>query len=111
MFKRILVAIILLGGAFSARAGEERSILQKTLQNVDIAPSLVMNQGWVPYPVYSDRTGWNSLLGEFVPSIIEMGDKYLDFKWIEITDDDYLAYDRYGDRAVMENKLDRKSVV
>ena len=105
MFKRILVAIILLGGAFSARAGEERNILQKTLQNVDIAPSLVMNQGWVPYPVYSDRTGWNSLLGEFVPSIIEMGDKYLDFKWIEITDDDYLAYDRYGDRAVMENKL------
>ena len=105
MFKRILVALILLGGTFSARAFEERNILQKTLQNVDIAPSLVMNQGWVPYPVYSDRAGWNSLLDEFVPSIIEMGDKYLDFKWIEITDDDYLAYDRYGDRAVMENKL------
>lgn len=105
MFKHILVALILLGGTFSARAAEERNILQKTLQNVDIAPSLVMNQGWVPYPVYSDRIGWNSLLDEFVPSIIEMGDKYLDFKWIEITDDDYLAYDRFGDRAVMENKL------
>ena len=105
MFKRILVAFILLSGSLSSLAGEERNILQKTLQNVDIAPSLVMDQGWVPYPVYSDRIGWNSLLDEFVPSIIEMGDKYLDFKWIEITDDDYLAYDRFGDRAVMENKL------
>ena len=105
MFKRILVALILLGGTFSARAAEERNILQKTLQNVDIAPSLVMNQGWVPYPVYSDRAGWNSLLDEFIPSLIAMGDENLDYQWIPITDDDYLAYDRYGDREVMENKL------
>ena len=92
MFKHILVALILLGGTFSARAGEERDILQKTLQNVDIAPSLVMNQGWVPYPVYSDRAGWNSLLDEFIPSLIAMGDENLDYQWIPITDDDYLAY-------------------
>ena len=91
--------------SFSSHAYEDRDLLQKTLKNVDIAPSLVMDQGWVPYPVYSDRTGWNSLLDEFVPSIIEMGDKCLDYEWIEITDDDYLAYDRFGDRAVMENKL------
>ena len=105
MFKHILVALILLGGTFSARAGEERNILQKTLQNVDIAPSLVMNQGWVPYPVYSDREGWNSLLGEYVPLIIEMGDECLNYEWKEITDDDYLAYERIGNRAVMEDKL------
>ena len=105
MFKHILVAGAFLLSSFSSHAYEDRDLLQKTLKNVDIAPSLVMNQGWVPYPVYSDRIGWNSLLDEFVPSIIEMGDKYLDFKWIEITDDDYLAYDRFGDRAVMENKL------
>ena len=105
MFKRILVAIILLSGSLSSHAVEERNILQKTLQNVDIAPSLVMNQGWVPYPVYSDRAGWESLLDEFIPSIIKMGDENLGYQWLEITDDDYLAYDRYGDRAVMEDKL------
>ena len=92
-------------GSLSSLAGEERNILQKTLQNVDIAPSLVMDQGWVPYPVYSDRAGWSSLLGEFVPSIIEMGDKCLDYEWKAITDDDYLAYERTGNRVVMEEKL------
>ena len=105
MFKHILVAGAFLLSSLSSHAYEERNLLQKTLKNVDIAPSLVMDQGWVPYPVYSDRTGWNSLLGEFVPSIIEMGDKCLNYDWQEITDDDYLAYNRTGNRAVMEDKL------
>lgn len=92
-------------GSLSSHAGEERNILQKTLQNVDIASSLIMDQGWVPYPVYSDRAGWDSLLEGLKPSIVAKGDTYLGYKWIEITDDDYLAYTREGNRQVMEDKL------
>ena len=79
-------------------------ILHQASQNVDIAQSLVMNQGWVPYPAYDDRPGWDAYLGEFRNILIAKGETSLDFAWVTITEDDYLAYDRYGDRAVMEDK-------
>ena len=68
------------------------------------AQSLVMNQGWVPYPAYDDRPGWDAYLGEYRNILIAKGETSLDFVWVTITEDDYLAYDRYGDRAVMEDK-------
>jgi len=89
--------------SLSSRA-ESRDLLQQASQNVDIASSLVMHQGWVPYPSYADRAGWNAFLGEYSGILIAKGEKSLGFEWITITDDDYLAYDRYGDRAVMEDK-------
>ena len=72
--------------------------------SADIAPSLVMDQGWVPYPAYEDRAGWDAFLGEYSDIFIANGEKSLGFEWVTITDDDYLAYDRYGDRQVMEDK-------
>ena len=72
---------------------------------IDIAPSLVMNQGWVPYPAYTDRSGWDAYLGEYKDILITKGEASLDFAWVTITDDDYLAYELTGDRDVMEDKL------
>ena len=69
------------------------------------AQSLVMNQGWVPYPAYDDRAGWDAYLGEYKDILIAKGEACLDFSWITITDDDYLAYQLTGDRDVMEDKL------
>ena len=97
MYKHLLVAGILLLGSLSSLAGEERNILQKAFENVDIAPTLVVDQSWVPYPVYSDRAGWESLLDEFIPSIIKMGDENLGYQWLEITDDDYDGDDDIAD--------------
>ena len=68
------------------------------------APSLVMNQGWVPYPAYADRDGWTEILGEYQMPLIEQGEAQLDFQWITITPDDYMADETTGDRAVMEDK-------
>ncbi|MBO4435145.1 MAG: glycoside hydrolase family 88 protein [Bacteroidales bacterium] len=88
----MLLSLLIAGALFGA-----------SLQT-DIAPSLVMDQGWVPYPLYADRDGWTAFLGEYQPIMVAKGEKYLGFEWVTITDDDYLAYDRYGDRAVMEDK-------
>ena len=88
----MLLSLLIAGALFGA-----------SLQ-ADIAPSLVMDQRWVPYPSYADRDGWTACLGEYQPILVAKGEKYLDFEWVTITDDDYLAYDRYGDRAVMEDK-------
>ena len=109
MFKHLLVAFILLSGSLSSLAGEERHILQETFKDVDIAPTLVMDQSWVPYPVYSDREGWGELVGEFSSALINLGEQSLSYQWKDITDDDYLAYTVSGDRNVMEDKLHENS--
>ena len=105
MFKHLFVAGTLLLGSLSSLAGEERHILQETFKDVDIAPTLVMDQSWVPYPVYSDRDGWGDLVGEFSTALINLGEQSLSYEWKDITDDDYLAYNVSGDRNVMEDKL------
>lgn len=79
-------------------------ILAGLLLTGNIDSSLVTDQGWVPYPAYADRDGWNAFLGEYQPILVAKGEKSLGFDWVTITDDDYLAYDLYGDRAVMEDK-------
>lgn len=81
-------------------------LLQQASQNVEIAPSLVMNQGWVPYPAYADRQGWEGFLGEYREPLIKKGEACLGYQWLEITDDDYLAYDRFDDRHASEDKLE-----
>ena len=63
-----------------------------------------MNQGWVPYPAYSDRDGWAEVLGEYQAPLIAQGEAQLDFQWVTITSDDYMAYELTGDRAIMEDK-------
>lgn len=81
------------------------NLLQKTAQNVDIASSLVLGQGWVRYPSYSERNAWAGLLGDFCPSIIVRGEKVQSSPWVDIYDEDYLAYSITGDRYKMEDKL------
>lgn len=72
---------------------------------MEIASSLVMGQGWVPYPSYSDRQGWDGFFGEYRTILIDNGEKALAYRWQELTDDDYLAYELTGDRDIMEDKL------
>ena len=81
-------------------------ILQQASQNMDIASSLVMDRGWVPYPAYDDRPGWDAYLGEYRAPLIKKGEACLGYQWLDITDDDYLAYDRYDDRHASEDKLE-----
>jgi len=95
MLLSILFAFCLLTAAIPGQAGYDVK---------DIAPSLVMNQGWVPYPAYTDRDGWSEILGEYQAPMIRQGEAQLDFQWVTITSDDYMAYELTGDRAVMEDK-------
>ncbi len=80
-------------------------MLKPLLILMEIASSLVMGQGWVPYPDYSDRQGWDGFFGEYRTILIDNGEKALAYRWQELTDDDYLAYELTGDRDIMEDKL------
>ena len=96
MLFSLLIALSLLAAEIPGLAGYDAK---------DIAPSLVMNQGWVPYPSYADRDGWEAFLGEYQPILTARGEEVLGYHWQELTDADYLAYDLTGDRDVMEDKL------
>ena len=91
----------------------ERSLLQNSVTKEQLKEALVMNGAWVPYPAYSDREGWNSLLNdEDRQTLINTGEKMLDYKWQVIRATDYLEYERSGERNIMQNpyEANRKAI-
>ena len=60
---------------------------------------------WFPYPSYTDRQGWDNLIGDSKEYLIRSGDKYLNYTWQSVPATAYLAYERTGERGVMEAPL------
>ena len=71
-----------------------------------------MNQKWVPYPAYTDRAGWDELLGTNKENLIRAGEKMLNYEWKVIRATDYLEYERSGERNIMQNpyEANRKAI-
>ena len=91
----------------------ERNLLQNSVTKEQLKEALVMNGAWVPYPAYSNREGWNSLLNdEDRQTLINTGEKMLDYKWQVIRATDYLEYERSGERNIMQNpyEANRKAI-
>ena len=91
----------------------ERNLLQNSVTKEQLKEALVMNGAWVPYPAYSDREGWNSLLNEEDrQTLINAGEKMLYYKWQVIRATDYLEYERSGERNIMQNpyEANRKAI-
>lgn len=92
--------------SFKANAYTERNMLQKVANEATLKNVLVMKQAWVPYPAYTDRAAWDSLMGPNKQRLIEAGEKLLNYKWQSIPASSYLAYERTGERKVMETPMD-----
>lgn len=103
MKKVFLMCVALLGIVMTTNAYTERNLLQKTADLQKLKQSLVLNQKWVPYPDYSDRAGWDKMLGDWKQEYIARGEKSLHYEWITIKATDYLTFERTGDRSTMEN--------
>lgn len=84
----------------------ERNLLQRMTDTEKLKEILVMNQEWVPYPAYTDREGWDKLFGDNKQMFIRRGEKLLDYEWKVVRATDYLAYERTGDRKIMEDPFD-----
>lgn len=70
-----------------ASAYVERNLLQQQADIDKLKEVLVLNQEWVSYPAYTDRNGWDTFLGTF------------------------LAFERTGNRQVMENPFDNNRAI
>lgn len=92
--------------AFNTYAYEERNLLQKAVTLDALKEMLVLNQRWVSYPNYTDRAGWDALLGDSKDAYIKQAEKYQNYQWQVVKASDYLEYERSGDRKSMETPFD-----
>lgn len=81
----------------------ERDLLQQAANVEKLESVLILNQEWVPYPLYTDRAGWDQFLGDYKNEYIKRGEKQLDYEWKVVKATDYIEYERSGNRRVMED--------
>ena len=113
LFRIFLSFCLLVVAGVSAHAYTERNLLQKAAGSEEqLKEVLVINQKWVPYPAYTDRAGWDELLGTNKENLIRAGEKMLNYGWKVIRATDYLEYERSGERNIMQNpyEANRKAI-
>ncbi len=104
--KRIPLIILLAFCALQVYAYAERNLLQKQADSRQLKQMLVMNQEWVTYPDYTDRAAWDAFFGDLKERYIRRGEELLDYSWKVVRATDYLAFERSGNRNVMEAPFD-----
>lgn len=108
--KKTLLFLIALLCFLSARAYTERNILASRASRADLSEMLVPDRKWVTLPAYTDRAGWDALLGNDKAEYIRRGEALLDYEWPRVKATDYLEYERSGNRKIMETPLDANNV-
>lgn len=103
MKRLIFLSVFLSCLLLRAEAYTERNLLQKRADIARLKEVLIYNQQWVPYPSYSDRTGWDNLLGDTKSELIKRGEKRLSYVWQVVKATDYFEFERSGNRQAMEN--------
>ena len=79
-----------------------RNLLQNTANTQQLSAYLLTKDKWVPYPNYKNRTAWNQLTEGYSNELIQQGISKLDYQWQVVKATDYLAFERTGDRGIME---------
>lgn len=62
------------------------------------------DDSWLPYPEYSDRQGWETLVGNHAEFLIKAGEKYLDYTWQSVDATAYLAYERTMENTSLKSQ-------
>jgi len=65
--------------------------------------------GWMPFPAYSDRAGWEALMGDKADGYVKNAERYINYRWKAIPLTAYLELERTGSRTAME-KINEKNV-
>lgn len=102
--KKLFLFILLFISIFTqGYAYTERNLLQKEADIARLKEILILNQQWVPYPAYTNRAGWDKLMGENKAQFIKQGEKQLNYQWKVVKATDYIEYERSGNRRIMED--------
>ena len=99
----LLVALLTVCTALPVAAYEQRNLLTGTNPKGDKGLQLLPPAKWVPFPAYTDRSGWDSLTGELKEDFIKTGERWLDYKWSFVPPMAYMEFRRTGNRNVMQH--------
>lgn len=99
---KFFVAVIVSLCFADVNAYTERNILQNKTSKEELKTFIVTDQKWVAYPDYGNRNEWDKLFGESKKTVIEKGEKCLDYKWQVVKATDYFEFERTGNRQIME---------
>lgn len=87
----------------SVNASVERNMLSTGRSATMLSELLLTSGDWVPYPSYSNRAGWDVLLGDRKANLVKNGESRLDYTWKVIPATAYLEYERSGNRNIMQD--------
>ena len=104
--KNCLLVLLCALCALSSRAYTERNLITSQATRQQLETILVPDQKWVPYPAYTDRAGWDALLGDSKAEFIARGERLLDYAWPRVNATAYLEFERSGNRKIMESVLE-----
>lgn len=101
--KRTLFPLIcILAATLPAHAYVERNMLQRAADPERLADVLATDHKWVEWPDYTDRAGWDALLGGEKAAIVAQGERRLDYEWQVVKLTDYLDFARTGTRTTQD---------
>lgn len=95
--------MVLLAAVVQGYGYEHRDLISREYMSSAAASSIRPGGEWFPYPEYQDREGWASLFGDAAGETVTEAERYLDYRWQPVPATAYLAFEREGDRAAMEN--------
>ncbi|MES2775073.1 MAG: heparinase II/III family protein [Bacteroidota bacterium] len=100
---RVSILFLCCFSALSVKAYEARNLLQAKATVDQVKASLVSKAGWIRYPAYTDRAGWDAFTGSVKDELVKDGEAYLTYTWKVVTASEYLEYERSGSRVAMES--------
>ena len=96
--KKLFILVLFCAFAFNGFSKEQRDVLQKEAQQINLAQALVKNFSEIGFPNYQNRTFWNNLPEGLKRQYIEEAEKSVDYNWPVVKATDYLEIIRSGDR-------------
>lgn len=104
VFSFIATALLVFANSFVAFSAENVTniTLQQIYSREYLDKNLPEDNSWVPFPDYSDRAGWEKLLGDDKEKKIKAAEALLSYQWKIVKATDYLEYFRTGNREIMQ---------
>lgn len=97
-----LFACLLCAVNVFAETDQMKDILLKEYNRVGYG-AFAEDDSWFPFPQYGDREAWDGIYDrEHAAEIISMAEQLLDYEWQYIPASAYMAFERKGDRSLME---------
>ncbi|OFX29988.1 MAG: hypothetical protein A2W90_06320 [Bacteroidetes bacterium GWF2_42_66] len=97
-----LIVCVLMFFVAPAQQNKERNLLSGRYSEAFLEQTLEKGTGWVQFPAYSDRSGWERVPKHIRDKCIAKGEGYLNYEWKSVPATTFLEFVRSGGRGPNE---------